>query len=74
MKPGDGRAGLLLRPDAYYAETPDGVYVLTHEGESAFSGRGVYHLIDRLAPDLNPAEVETDPAPKNFAQLAAMVG
>lgn len=45
--------GLLLRPDAYCAQTPDGAYVLTHEGESAFTGRSVYQLIDRLTPFLD---------------------
>ncbi|MFC4585740.1 YcaO-like family protein [Sphaerisporangium corydalis] len=45
--------GLLLRPDAYYAETSDGAYILTHHGASAFTGRSVHSLIDRLAPFLD---------------------
>ena len=45
--------GLLLRPDAYLAETSDGAYLLTHEGESALIGPSVYQLIDRLAPFLD---------------------
>jgi hypothetical protein len=45
--------GLLLRPDAYYAQTSDGAYVLTHDGESSFVGRSVHELIDRLAPFLD---------------------
>ena len=45
--------GLLLRTDAYIAETSDGAYVLTHEGESTLTGRSVHQLIDRLAPFLD---------------------
>ncbi|GAA1774394.1 hypothetical protein [Streptomonospora arabica] len=45
--------GLLLRPDVYYAKSPQGAYVLTHEGEVGFTGASVYLLIDRLAPYLD---------------------
>jgi len=45
--------GLLLRPDAYYAESPDGAYVLTHQGPLAFTERSVHQLVDRLAPYLD---------------------
>lgn len=45
--------GLLLRPDAYYAPTPDGAYVLTHDGEVNLVGRSVYQVIERLTPLLD---------------------
>jgi hypothetical protein len=45
--------GLLLRPDAYLAESADGAYVLTHDGPVEFTGRSVYQLIERLAPYLD---------------------
>jgi hypothetical protein len=41
--------GLLLRPDAYYAETAEGVYFLSHHGESALSGRSAHQVIERMA-------------------------
>ncbi len=42
-----------MGPGAYYAETPDGVHMLTHDGELALTGPAVYRLLDRLAPALN---------------------
>ena len=45
--------GLLLRPGVYYAETPQGAHMVTHDGEFAFTGRSIYQLIDRLAPLLD---------------------
>jgi hypothetical protein len=60
-------AKLLLRPDAYYAQTADGAHILTHQGERNFTGRSVYQLLDRLAPFLNGqhtlAELTADLAP-----------
>jgi ribosomal protein S12 methylthiotransferase accessory factor YcaO-like protein len=45
--------GLLLRPDAYYAEIPSGMYMLTNEGPLSFTGRTAYRLLVRLAPLLD---------------------
>ncbi len=45
--------GLLLRPDVYYAESPYGVQLLTHEGPLTFHGGSVGMLLDRLAPYLD---------------------
>ncbi|MGI5282702.1 hypothetical protein ACQEVF_05160 [Nonomuraea polychroma] len=45
--------GLSLRPDTYYAASPDGVYVLTHEGSFSLKGRSIAQLIDLLAPYLD---------------------
>ena len=45
--------GLLLRPDAYCAETPTGMYLLTHAGESTITGGSVWRLFQRLAPFLD---------------------
>jgi hypothetical protein len=44
---------LSFRSDAYYARTTDGAYILSHEGGSAFTGRSVYQVIDRLVPLLD---------------------
>lgn len=45
--------GLLLRQDAYYAPTPDGVYFLTHQGSFTLLGDSWHALITRLAPHLD---------------------
>lgn len=45
--------GLLLRPDAYYGPTPEGIYFLTYQGTFHLPGRTMYELITRLAPYLD---------------------
>ncbi|KIH98114.1 hypothetical protein LP52_15660 [Streptomonospora alba] len=69
--------GLLLRPDAYYAKSPQGAYVLTHEGEIRFTGKSVYLLIDRLAPYLDGrhglADLTADLAPERRRLVERMV-
>ncbi|MDT0304936.1 hypothetical protein [Streptomonospora wellingtoniae] len=69
--------GLLLRPDAYYAKSPQGAYVLTHEGEIRFTGESVYLLIDRLAPYLDGRhgidDLTADLAPERRRLVERMV-
>ncbi|MEU4834402.1 hypothetical protein [Streptosporangium sp. NPDC023615] len=45
--------GLSLRPDTYRAASPDGVYMLTHEGSISIRGRSIAQLVDLLAPYLD---------------------
>ncbi|QVQ51268.1 YcaO-like family protein [Spiractinospora alimapuensis] len=45
--------GLLLRPDVYYAKSPEGVYLLSHHGSLHLTGDSIYLVIERLAPYLN---------------------
>jgi hypothetical protein len=45
--------GLLLRPDAYYSETSDGIYILSHEGPLVLTGDSIYQVIARLHPYLD---------------------
>jgi hypothetical protein len=69
--------GLLLGPGAYYAETPQGAHILTHDGEFAFTGRSVYRLLDRLAPALNGrhtlTELTTHLPPEHQAMVRDLV-
>jgi hypothetical protein len=44
---------LLLRPDAYYAETADGLYALGYRGPLYVKGTAAYPLLRRLAPYLD---------------------
>lgn len=44
---------LLLRDDAYWAPTPDGCHVITHDGTVGIAGAGVSDWLDRLAPALD---------------------
>jgi YcaO cyclodehydratase, ATP-ad Mg2+-binding len=46
-------ARLALREDAYYAPSPDGVVILTHQGRVSLTGVSIYQWIERLAPFLN---------------------
>ncbi|MCC5579625.1 YcaO-like family protein [Microtetraspora sp. AC03309] len=59
--------GLLLRPDVYYAASPEGLHVLTHRGPVSFTGGSVHQLLVRLAPYLDGrftmAELTADLAP-----------
>lgn len=68
---------LLLRPDAYLAESSDGAYLLTHEGPVVFTGRSVHQLIERLAPYLDGrhtlAELTADLAPDRAAAVRKLV-
>lgn len=69
--------GLLLRPDAYYAESPDGMYVLTHHGPLSFTGRTAFHLLHRLAPLLDGSHdldrLTADLDPDRHAAVAKLV-
>ncbi|MEV0967816.1 YcaO-like family protein [Microtetraspora glauca] len=60
--------GLLLRPDVYYAASPEGLHVLTHRGPVSFTGGSVHQLLVRLAPYLDGrftmAELTADLAPE----------
>ncbi|MGH4023793.1 MAG: YcaO-like family protein, partial [Pseudonocardiaceae bacterium] len=47
------RARLTLREDAYYATVPDGVHILTNQGETSLSGSSVHEWIERLVPLLD---------------------
>lgn len=42
-----------LRDDAYYAEVPDGVHILTNQGETSLAGASVHDWLERLAPLLD---------------------
>jgi hypothetical protein len=70
--------GLLLRPDAYLAESSDGAYLLTHEGSVVFTGRSVHQLIERLAPYLDGrhtlAELTADLADDRADAVRKLVG
>lgn len=70
--------GLLLRPDAYLAESSDGAYLLTHEGPVVFTGRSVYRLIERLTPHLDGrhtlAELTADLGGERREAVTKLVG
>lgn len=70
--------GLLLRPDAYLAESSEGAYLLTHEGPVVFTGRSVHQLIERLAPYLDGrhtlAELTADLADDRADAVRKLVG
>jgi hypothetical protein len=70
--------GLLLRPDAYLAESEDGAYLLTHEGPVVFTGRSVHRLIERLTPHLDGrhtlAELTADLAEDRREAVTRLVG
>jgi hypothetical protein len=44
---------LKLRDDAYYAQTSDGVCILTNEGKIELTGPSIFQWVDRLAPYLD---------------------
>src|SRR5262249_39366306 len=46
-------ARLALREDAYYAPSPAGAAILTHQGRVSLTGSSIYQWIERLAPFLN---------------------
>ncbi len=44
---------LKLRDDAYYAQTADGVCILTNSGKVELTGPSIFQWVDRLAPYLD---------------------
>lgn len=44
---------LKLRADAYYAESPGGLHMVTHEGAFSLTGASICQWIERLAPFLD---------------------
>jgi hypothetical protein len=69
--------GLLLRPDCYHAETPDGLYLLSDRGESFLAGPSVHRVFARLAPLLDGrhtlAELTGHLDPQRRAMLERLV-
>ncbi|RLK59470.1 hypothetical protein [Actinokineospora cianjurensis] len=44
---------LVLRPDAYVAETPNGAFVLTNSGSYTFTGHTIFALLTTIKPYIN---------------------